>query len=77
MDTLQAMREMLDNAGMTPYAAGKAVGKSHTYVSGLFTRQTTPNANRLAIIADACGYDLVLQSRDTGKQIVIDGTTSD
>lgn len=77
MDTLQAMRAMLEGAGMTPYAAGIATGHSHTYVSNLFTRGTTPNGNRLAEIARACGYDLALIPRAGGDPIVIDGTSSD
>ena len=75
MTTLDALRDMLAKSGLTAYGAAKALGKSHTYVSNLFTRGTVPNADRLALIASACDYDLALIPRAGGDPILIDGTT--
>ena len=60
MDTLEAMRQMLDDAGTTPYEAAARLGKSRTYVSNLFVRGSIPSAERLAAIAGACGHRLAI-----------------
>jgi len=70
MDTLSAMRKMIDSAGMTAYAVARKLDKSHTYVSNLFVRGSIPSADRLSTIADACGYDLALMPRDKDKDII-------
>ena len=75
MQPLDAIRKMLDDSHITPYAAGIATGYSHTYVSNLFNRGTIPGVDRMATIANACDYDLVLIPRNGGDSIPIDYTT--
>lgn len=73
MTTLEALRAMLDASGVSAYRAALDIGRAPTCVSGMLRRGSCPNADLLAKIADACGYDLALLPRDGGACIRIDG----
>lgn len=76
MQTNDAVREIIGNAGMSAYSASLALGKAHSYMTSLLKRKGGIGAPVLATIADACGYDLMLVPRDGGEPIVIDGSRS-
>ena len=74
MDTLQAVRAMLDASGTTAYRAALRLGRSSTYVSGMLNRGSVPSADMLARIAAACGYEMLLVPKDkTLDTLRIDG----
>lgn len=64
MDTLHAVRAMLDAAGVTPYRAALGLGRASTYVSGMLRRGSCPSADLLARLASVCGWRLVLVPPD-------------
>lgn len=73
MDSLQALRQMLDGSGVTSYRAALEIGRNDSYVSGMLRRGSVPSADLLAKIARACGYSLRLVPDDGGAALVIDG----
>ena len=64
MDAVSAVREMLGASGLTAYAAARRAGRSHTYVSNVLGSGSVPTASKLATIAAACGYRLLLVPED-------------
>jgi len=73
MDTLQAVREMLDGSGLTPYRVAVKIGRHSSYVSQMVRRGSVPSADLLAKIAGACGYRLQLVPIEGGDTLTIDG----
>ena len=74
MNTLEALRAMLDRSGVTPYQAAKDIGRGSSFVSSMFWRGSVPSADLLAKIAGVCGYKLVLTPADgAGDSLTIDG----
>ena len=76
MDTLQALRLMLDRSGATAYRVAVAIGRKPNYVSGMLRRGSVPSADLLAKIAAACGYSLRLVPQNGGEIIDINGESS-
>lgn len=70
MQTIEAIRHMCDQAGMTTVQVSEALGKSRAYVGATLSRGSVPKADTLSQIAQACGYRLVLEGRD--EKIVIE-----
>ena len=70
MQTIEAIRHMCDEAGMTTVQVSEALGKSRAYVGATLSRGSVPKADTLSQIARACGYTLVLEGRD--ERIVIE-----
>ena len=60
MNTLQAMRAMLDASGVTPYRAAVALGRHSSYISQTLRRGSCPSADLLARVAGVCGWRLAL-----------------
>jgi hypothetical protein len=73
MQPKDAILEMLRRAGLTPYAASKALG-SRSCVDALLRRKGAVSARVLASVAGVCGYRLVLEHTETGEKIAIDAT---
>ena len=76
MDTLQALRLMLDRSGATAYRVAVAIGRKPNYVSGMLRRGSVPSADLLARMATACGYSLQLAPLNGGETIDISGESS-
>lgn len=77
MQTLDAVRSMLDDAGATPYRVSLDLGRTSTYVATMLRRGSCPSADLLAEIANACGYRLQLVPKDgAGDTITIDAGVS-
>ena len=70
MTTLEAMRAMIDAAGMSTYAVACEIGRTSSYVSGMFRRGSVPGGDVLARIARACGYRLALIPNDDAQEVI-------
>jgi transcriptional regulator with XRE-family HTH domain len=66
VQTIEAIRHMCDEAGMTTVQVSEALGKSRAYVGATLSRGSVPKADTLSQIAQACGYRLILES-DTDR----------
>lgn len=73
MESLEALRLMLDRSGTTAYRVAVDIGRSPSYVSSMLRRGSVPSADLLARIAAACDYDLRLVPRGGGESIELDG----
>ena len=70
MKTTDAIRRLCESSGMGTIEVSQAMGKSRGYLSATISRGNVPRADTLAQIAQACGYELVLEGR--GERIVIE-----
>lgn len=71
MQALEAAREMMRREGRTMYRVSVDMGQKPSYVQSAMRRHGI-GAPTLALIADACGYDLALIPREGGEPIRID-----
>ena len=71
MQALEAAREMMEREGLTMYRVSVDTGHKPSYVQSAM-RKGAIGAHVLALIADACGYDLALVPRAGGEPIRID-----
>jgi len=71
MESLEALRLMLDRSGTTAYRVAVDMGRSPSYVSSMLRRGSVPSADLLARMAAACGYSLRLVPLDGGEEINI------
>ena len=72
MDSGKAIRHMLDASGQSAYKAALAIGRKHSYISGMLLRGSDPSSAVLSDIARACGYSLQLVGH--GETLPLDGT---
>jgi len=72
METIEIVREMMHVSGLSVRKLGTALGKSPQYMKQTLYGGTIPSSKKLAAIADACGYDLLVRNRDDGTEIIID-----
>ena len=70
MKTDEAIRQMCRTAHMGTVAVSEEIGRNRSYVGNMLSRGSTPQADTLAKIASACGYELQLVGR--GEVITID-----
>ena len=68
--TTDAIRQMCESSEMGTIEVSEQMGKSRGYLSATLSRGNVPRADTLAQIAQACGYELVLEGR--GERIVIE-----
>ena len=68
---------MLDEAGVSAYGLSKRMGRSRTYIGRILQGGICPSSDRLAYIADAAGYDLLLRPRRGGEDIIISAGQED
>ena len=73
MNAVEACREMLGRAGMSRYAASKAMGKNPTYMQSVLSRNTDMSVSTLVGVARATGYKVVLVGPEWEPDIVVDG----
>lgn len=73
MNTLEAVRLMLDRSGATPYRVAVEMGRAPTYISSMLRRGSVPSADLLSEIGAACGYRLELVPLDGGDSLTIGG----
>lgn len=72
MKSKAALNVMLARSGMADTALSESLGKSPNYISATKSGKSTPSVDKFAAIADACGFDTLARSRETGEEIVID-----
>ena len=70
MKTGEAIRHMCEVAGKGTVEVSGDIGRGRSYVGSILSRGSTPQADTLAEIAEACGYELVLIGH--GEKIVIE-----
>ena len=71
MDSITALRAMVEASGLTHRQIARRLGKYDAYVSQIMTRGRDAQASTLADIAHACGYRLDLVPLDGGDPITI------
>lgn len=71
MDTIDAVRQMVDGSGLTHRQIARQLGRYDTWVSQILTRGRDPQVSTLADVAQACGYRLQLVPMDGGDTITI------
>lgn len=70
MKTGEAIRHMCEVSGKGTIEVSSDIGRGRSYVGSILSRGSTPQADTLAKIAEACGYELMLVGN--GEQIVIE-----
>ena len=58
MNTLERLRQLLDDRGWTEYRLAKECGLSQSTIGNIYRRNTTPSIDTLEIICKACGITL-------------------
>ncbi|MBR3326035.1 MAG: hypothetical protein IKG22_01760 [Atopobiaceae bacterium] len=66
MNVTESIRRMCVQSGRGPVEVSGAIGRSRAFLSSALTRGTMPRVDTLAKVAQACGYQLVLES-DTDR----------
>lgn len=77
MQPKEFVRVLVDAAGMTPWTVSKAIGGRGQQLDTMIRRGSAPRLDTAARVADACGYDLVAVSRETGERLRVEPPTSD
>lgn len=58
MNTSDLIRRVVAEAGVSMIGASRAMGKNDNYFASVVARGSTPKADTLAAMLDACGYTL-------------------
>lgn len=74
MKTFDAIKLMLKECGKSQRAVSLEMGRTQNWLNSTLLIAKDSKAGTLAHIADICGFDLLLRSRSTGKEIQIDPT---
>ena len=74
MNTNDAMRTVVKNAGISMRAASERMGRSPNWLGATLARSGSSEASTLAALGDVCGYALALVPLDEVPEgaIVID-----
>lgn len=72
MQTLEAVRHMCEASGQKIAEVSKAIGRSRAFLSNMLTRGNNPRIDTLISIAQACGYQVVLEGH--GEKVVLEPT---
>lgn len=62
----EIVRELIDSSDKSARKLSAEIGKNDRYISNA-TSKKTPSIGRVALIADAYGYDVALVNRETGE----------
>ena len=73
MKATKAIRTMIERSGLTAIEVSQQMGRKENYISSLLSRGSSPTAETLASIAEACGWKLCLVSSETSLEL--DGWT--
>ena len=77
MQANEAMLFVVKSSGESLVSISQRLGRSNNYLSSHTARKSTPKADTLAEIVDACGYDLLMRNRETGEETIIDPPKKD
>lgn len=74
MNTNEAMRAAVDNAGLSLRSASLALGKSENWLSSTLQREGSSSGDTLASLGEVCGYSLALipKGKEPSDALVID-----
>ena len=72
METVKAVRHIVDGAGVSHAALSKRMGRAHKFVDTYLSRQTDPSLSVAAELARACGWRLVLEREDGSERLDLD-----
>lgn len=72
MNITDAIVLLMRRAGLSERQLSTKMGKSPTHVSNYTYHKNIPSATNLALLADACDFDLQLVSRNDDEVITID-----
>lgn len=74
MNTNEAMRAAVDNAGLSLRSASLALGKSENWLSSTLQRNDSSSGDTLASLGEVCGYSLALipKGKEPTDALVID-----
>ncbi len=70
MKAIDAIQTMLAKSGKSANSVSLAMGKHRNYIATAIYKQSDPQADNLAKIAELCGYELILKGH--GEEIAID-----
>lgn len=68
----QALNFVVSHSGKPKEVISTEMGRTKGFISATTSRGTVPKVDTFAIVADVCGYDLMLKRRDDGRTIIID-----
>ena len=79
MDTNEAMRRAVSNAGLSLRSASLAVGRSENWLSSTLQRNGSSSGDTLASLGEVCGYSLALipKGKEPEGALVIDPPSSE
>lgn len=72
MYILDAIREIMNNAGIGKREMGRLMHKSDMYMNGIINRGSIPKVDTMVSIASTCGYDVVLVPKNGGDSITLE-----
>lgn len=71
----QVLPSMVERSGMKKRAISRAIGKHENYLAVTLQKNSIPQIDTMAALANAMGYELVL--RGHGEEIIIDPPSQD
>lgn len=77
MDVFDTIRSMMNSSGLSFRKLGDLINRKGGYISSIIFKRQVPSVSVLAMIANACGYDLLVRRRDDSSEIIIDPPTND
>ena len=69
MDITDCIRQLVRSSGRSSREVSRAIGRSPTWIASAVSRGTDISASRLASIARACGWRLVLRREDEEMEV--------
>lgn len=70
IDVRDAARTLISESGMTPLQLSHAAGRDGTYCYTILRQRSVPRLDTLVRLADACGYQVVLEHIG-GERVVL------
>lgn len=68
---------IVESSGKKKVEISREIGRNDGFVKNRTNSPTTPATETFALIADACGYDLLVRNRSDGSEIIIDPPKAD
>ena len=72
MRAMDAFVEIVNSSGESKSGLARKLGRGHRYLLNTLSRGSLPRVDNFSMIADACGYDLLLRKRSDNSEILID-----
>lgn len=69
---MDALKHIIEKSGKSARSVSLDIGKSPTYLYTVIGSKNDIGASKLAAVAKACGYKLILKSKD--DEITVDPT---